>query len=61
MEWKAGPAPAHIVHIHGTADQIIAPEPVKPTHWIEGGEHIMVYTRAAEVGALISAALQVKR
>lgn len=53
MEWRSTPAPATVVHIHGTADQIIKPEPVHPTHWIEGGEHIMIFTRAEEVGALI--------
>ncbi len=61
MEWQTSAALLHIVHIHGTADQIIPPEPVKPTHWIEGGEHMMIFTRAEEVGALIAAALDGKR
>jgi len=53
MEWKTTPAPQQIVHIHGTADQIIDPKLIEPTHWIEGGEHMMIYTRADEVGKLI--------
>lgn len=57
MEWQTTPAPAHIVHIHGTADQIIDPKPITPTRWIEGGEHMMVFTRAEEVSALIGAHL----
>lgn len=53
MEWKSTPAPPAIVHIHGTVDQIIKPEPVHPTHWVEGGEHMMIFTKAEEVSELI--------
>jgi pimeloyl-ACP methyl ester carboxylesterase len=53
MEWKTTPAPPQIVHIHGTADQIIKPDLIKPTHWVRGGEHMMIYTRAQELGVLI--------
>jgi pimeloyl-ACP methyl ester carboxylesterase len=55
VEWRSTtPVPDNIVHIHGTADQMIPPDNLKPTHWIEGGEHIMIYSRADEVSALIA-------
>ena len=55
LDWRsAAPPPEHIVHIHGTADQLIVPDKIKPTHWVEGGQHIMIYNRAEEVSALIA-------
>ena len=54
IKWQATPPPAGIVHIHGTADAMILPDKIQPTHWVEGGKHIMVYSRAAEISALIA-------
>ena len=55
MEWQSRiPAPAGIVHIHGTKDQLLLPDKIKPTHWVEGGEHMMIYSRAPEVSKLIA-------
>lgn len=55
FDWKSGPAPANIVHIHGTADAVISTETVtNPTHWINGGTHVMIYNRASEVSTLIA-------
>lgn len=55
IDWQSQVAPPeNIVHIHGTADQLIRPERINPTHWVKGGSHIMIYNRAAEVSALIA-------
>jgi pimeloyl-ACP methyl ester carboxylesterase len=54
IEWQTKtPPPAGIVHIHGTADAMLLPDKIKPTHWVEGGKHIMVYSRAEEISKLI--------
>jgi len=58
MEWKTTtPPPPGIVHIHGTADRILPPDLIKPSYWIEGGEHIMIYNRADEISKLIGKSL----
>ena len=54
INWKSTDHAPGIVHIHGTADRMIPPALIHPTHWVEGGTHLMVYHRAAEVSALIS-------
>jgi alpha/beta superfamily hydrolase len=55
IEWQTRiPAPSDIVHIHGTADQMLLPDRVEPTHWVEGGQHIMIYSKAEEVSRLIA-------
>ena len=54
LEWQSTPAPEGILHIHGTADEMILPGKIKPTYWVKGGKHIMIYSRAAEVSALIA-------
>ncbi len=54
IEWQSTPPPAGIIHIHGTEDAMIRPERVMPTHWIEGGTHIMVFSRAEELSAMIA-------
>lgn len=55
LEWQRyTPALEHIVHIHGTADKVIPPEKVRPTHWIKDGEHMMIFSKADEVSQLIA-------
>lgn len=55
LDWKMNAPPRpDLVQIHGTADKILPPQYVHPTDWIEGGEHLMIYIRAAEVSAVIA-------
>jgi hypothetical protein len=55
MEWQTRtPAPPDLVHIHGTADQMLKPDKLEPTHWVEGGQHMMIYSKAEEVSRLIA-------
>lgn len=58
--WRNETVPKHLVHIHGTADNILSSERSKPSYWIEGGTHIMIYNRAAEINAIIAAELAKK-
>lgn len=52
--WTNTSYTANITHIHGTDDHIILPDHVKADHWIEGGTHLMIYSRAAEIAAIIN-------
>jgi pimeloyl-ACP methyl ester carboxylesterase len=55
LEWQQRtPSPASIIHIHGTSDRVIPPQRVHPTHWVKGGQHMMIYSRAQEVSGLIA-------
>jgi len=54
VNWKNHTYPQNIIHIHGTNDKVIRSANVLPDYWIEGGSHIMIYNRGAEVGKIIS-------
>jgi hypothetical protein len=55
LDWNmSAPPRADLIQIHGTADKILPPQYVRPTDWIEGGEHLMIFSRAQEVCALIA-------
>jgi pimeloyl-ACP methyl ester carboxylesterase len=55
LEWKMRVWPrADLVHIHGTDDKVIPPDRVRPTHWVAGGGHFMIFSQAAEVSGLIA-------
>ncbi len=45
--------PANVFHIHGTHDHILPLGNMKPDIAIEGGEHLMVYSRADEINLLL--------
>lgn len=53
IAWRNTALPAHFTHIHGTADRVIPFRNVSATHVIEGGCHLMVVDRAAEISAVI--------
>lgn len=57
LSWDNVRPPAGIIHIHGTADRVIRPGNVNPSHWISGGGHFMIYNRAAEVSRIIAESL----
>ncbi len=57
--WKNTDYPAGIIHLHGTADMIIPYRDVRADYWVEGGTHIMIYNRAAEVSRIIAHCLSV--
>jgi pimeloyl-ACP methyl ester carboxylesterase len=54
FNWNNSECPPTVIQLHGTADKTIPPFPIKPDYWIEGGSHIMIHNRAAEVSKIIS-------
>lgn len=52
--WQNDSYTQNVIHIHGTADKVIDSAKVHPHFWIDGGTHIMIYNRAAEVSKIIS-------
>jgi len=57
LNWKTQEHVPQIIHIHGTADKLILPQFVKPTHWIKEGTHFMAYQRAGEISRIIESTL----
>ena len=53
LSWKNEEVPSPFYHIHGTKDEILPSKYTKPTHIIEGGNHLMVMSRAAELNQLL--------
>lgn len=53
LDWRNTGYPANTAHIHGSLDIVIPLRNVKATHVVKGGPHVMVYSRAQEVSAII--------
>jgi pimeloyl-ACP methyl ester carboxylesterase len=60
LNWQNQVAPHDLIHIHGTKDRLLIPGPVKPTHWIDGGGHFMVWNMAEMVSTIINRVLSEK-
>jgi len=61
VQWKRETPPPNLVHIHGDKDEVFPLRYLqKPFYVIEGGQHFMLYDRAEEIGALVSAILREK-
>lgn len=54
LHWPNKPRPANIIHIQGTRDKVLPIRNVAADYKIKGGEHLMIYTRADEISALIT-------
>ena len=52
--WKRKASHEEIIHIHGDADHTIPIRNVDYDYLIEDGSHMMVYTRADEISAIIN-------
>jgi pimeloyl-ACP methyl ester carboxylesterase len=57
VNWDRTEINPDIIHIHGTGDRTLPFSLVKPHHVIEGGSHIMVYTRAKEINQILGQVL----
>lgn len=53
LDWRFSVVPSPLLHIHGTNDGILPGKLTHPTHWIKGGDHLMVLSRAAEINAVL--------
>lgn len=56
LRWEGSPWKGPLVRIHGDKD-IVTPLRFPVDHVIDGGQHVMVLTRAAEVSELVRAAI----
>lgn len=53
LNWKNTTVPENLIHIHGTADNLLPYKYVQPNHTIKGGAHIMIMDKAREVSDLL--------
>jgi pimeloyl-ACP methyl ester carboxylesterase len=53
LRWKFSQRPEPLIHIHGTRDGILPVRHTRPTHFIKGGDHLMVLSRAEEINLLL--------
>ncbi|MFL9482964.1 hypothetical protein ACI6Q2_09310 [Chitinophagaceae bacterium LWZ2-11] len=61
LTWKSeNETPKNIFHIHGTADILLPYRFVKTDYAVEGGTHVMVVTKAAEVSEILRKAVGVR-
>ncbi len=54
LAWQQENTPTGIIHLHGTADKVLPFRNGPGIIRIEGGEHLMVLHRAAEISAILS-------
>ena len=57
VTWENGTVPPGVVHIHGDRDHTIPARNVRDAIIVEGGSHVMVFTRGAEISALVNRCL----
>ncbi|MFT3981222.1 MAG: alpha/beta hydrolase [Ferruginibacter sp.] len=53
LEWKNEQKPDNCWHIHGSKDEILPLRYTHPTHIVDGGNHLMIMNKAAELNALL--------
>jgi pimeloyl-ACP methyl ester carboxylesterase len=53
VKWNNTTIPENVIHIHGMADRLLPYRYLKAHHVIDGGEHVMIMDKAAEVSALL--------
>jgi len=57
LSWQNETIPASLWHIHGTKDEILPIRYTKPTHVIEGGNHLMIMSKAEPLNEFLKTAL----
>ncbi len=55
--WKNEEVPAALWHIHGNRDGILPIRWARPTHLVEGGNHLMIMSKAKELNIFLKEAL----
>ncbi len=58
LSWHNEIIPDSLWHIHGTRDEILPIRFTKPTHIVEGGNHLMIMSKAPSLNAFLKTALQ---
>lgn len=57
LSWQNDTIPASLWHVHGTKDEILPIRFTKPTHTIEGGNHLMIMSKAEPLNEFLKTAL----
>ena len=60
IQWERDEYRNDIVHIHGDNDHTLPSKNVEYNYLIQNGSHMMVYTRAEEISALVNKILLMK-
>ncbi|MBC7867969.1 MAG: alpha/beta hydrolase [Gloeobacteraceae cyanobacterium ES-bin-316] len=55
--WKNETIPKPLWHIHGRKDEILPYRYTKPTHSVEGGNHVMIMSKAGELNKFLKEVL----
>lgn len=53
LHWNSTQVPVNLTHIHGTADRLLPIRFTRPHHVVQGGKHIMIMDKGAEISALL--------
>lgn len=59
-DWVPDYPKENLYHIHGTEDQIFPIEQIRNVFPVEGGDHLMVFKKAATVSSILSSILLMK-
>ncbi len=54
IEWESDIPLPELVHIHGTKDNTLPIKHIQADHSIEGGSHMMVYSRSEEINKILA-------
>lgn len=57
LGWRNEIIPNRLWHIHGSKDGILPIRNTKPTHTVQGGNHLMIMSKAAELNKFLEEAL----
>jgi len=58
FSWENDWKPENLVRIHGTADRVLPYKPNMDAIPVEGGEHLMVYSKCEIVSAILAEKLK---
>lgn len=58
LQWKNEELPPNYWHIHGSKDELLPLKNTQPTHIIQGGNHLMIMSKAEELNAILAQILQ---
>jgi pimeloyl-ACP methyl ester carboxylesterase len=57
LTWKNEDIPQPYWHIHGTKDEILPLKYTRPTHLVQGGNHLMIMNKATELNEILKTLL----
>lgn len=53
LTWENNQRPSNVIHIHGTADNLLPYPRIQPHYTIERGTHLMIIDKAAELSSIL--------